>query len=185
MQPYNPTWRNERIVELSLAEDALERHRGRRILEVGHVTAHYGHTGHDVVDLYEEGAGVRNVDIITFEPADRYDLIFSVSTLEHVGYDEDGEEEPDKPVRAVAHLKQLLRPGGELLVTMPLGYNRDLDLAVRADTFGFDRMSFLKRVSKLNHWRQVEYADVRKARYGMPYPAANAIVVGSVVAPPG
>jgi len=183
VHPYNPTWRNERIVELAVARDALERHRGERILEVGHVMGHYGHVGHDVVDLYERAPGVHNVDIVAFDPAEKYDLIVTVSTLEHVGFDEDGDDEPDKPVEAVGHLKRLLRPGGELCATVPLGYNQQLDRRVRADALGFDRTSYLKRTSQLNRWQQVGVDEVRKARYGVPFPAANVIAVGTYILP--
>src|SRR2546430_9278756 len=58
-----------------------------------------------------------------------YDLIVSVSTLEHVGYDEDPRE-PDKAARAVRNLLGLLAPGGTMLATIPIGHNRDLDDAL-------------------------------------------------------
>jgi SAM-dependent methyltransferase len=180
---YNKTWMNERIAEMALGLDALQRHRGERILEVGNVMSHYGHDRHEIVDLYEQADGVQNVDIVDFRPADAYDLILSLSTIEHVGFDEDIEE-PDKPVRAVTHLKEFLRPGGELLVTVPLGYNRHVDLALRADAFGFDRTGYLMRVSPLNRWAEVGADQVRRARYGLPYPAANVIAVGTYIEPP-
>src|SRR4051794_26733764 len=64
VEPYNATWRNERTVEVTLLRDALQRHRGGRVLELGNVMAHYGHVGHDVVDRYEAAPGVHNVDIL-------------------------------------------------------------------------------------------------------------------------
>jgi SAM-dependent methyltransferase len=179
---YNKTWTNERIAEVAFGVDALRRHRGERILEVGNVMPHYGYRCHDIVDLYEHTEGVHSVDVVDFHPAALYDLIFSISTIEHVGFDEDIEQ-PDKPVRAVDHLKTLLRPGGELLVTLPLGYNRDVDLALRAGEFGFDRTGYLMRTGRFNRWSEVSAEQVRRARYGLPYPAANMLAVGTYTAP--
>ncbi len=180
---YNTTWRNERTVEIPLVAAVMDRHVRGAILEVGNVMHHYGRTGHDVVDRYEPGPGVANVDIVDFRPERRYDLIVSASTLEHVGFDEDVED-PGKPVRAVRHLATLLAPGGLLFVTFPLGYNRDVDLATRENAFGFDALGYLQRVSgPTNRWHEVSADAVRRARYGLPYPAANAVAVGTLTAP--
>jgi hypothetical protein len=38
-----------------------------------------------VLDKYEQAPGVINEDVVSFSPPQKYDLIVSVSTLEHVG----------------------------------------------------------------------------------------------------
>ena len=43
---------------------------------------------HDVLDKYEKGNNVINDDVVSFSTEVKYDLIVSVSTLEHVGWDE-------------------------------------------------------------------------------------------------
>lgn len=176
-ESYNSAWHNERSVEVAIALRYLRRNRGGRVLEVGNVLGHYTAVSHDVVDKYEVAAGVHNVDVLDFRPEGMYDLIVSVSTLEHVGWDEDVRE-PDKPVRAVAHLKEMLAPGGTLLATLPLGYNPHADSVARSNLFAFDRIAFMRRVSRDNRWREVPVASLGHVAYGSPFPAANAIAVG-------
>ena len=85
---HNVTWANERCVELALARRFLAGIPPERILEVGNVTPHYFGGGHTVVDKYELGA--LQVDIVDFESDRRFDLILSISTFEHIGFDEAG-----------------------------------------------------------------------------------------------
>lgn len=174
---YLTTWRTERSIEIPLALDALDRHQGGRVLEIGNVLGHYGRGPHDVVDKYEHAEGVLNVDVLDYRPSASYDLVLAVSTLEHVGFDEPEPHDPHKPQRALEHLASLLVPGGELLVTLPLGYNPHADEALAAGRLRFDELGFLKRVSS-GTWRQVSAGEVAAARYGKPYPFANAVAIG-------
>ena len=176
---YNRAWTNERSVELALAFDFLERNDRGRILEVGHVLAHHGRGGHDVVDKYEQSPGVVNVDIVDFTPDARYDVIVSISTLEHVGFDE-RPREPDKTLRAYRRLREVLAPGGAMLLTCPMGYNPHLDEFIRDGRLDFPEIHYLRRVSKENHWAEVDLAEVKDARYGEPFRNANAVFVGIV-----
>ena len=174
--PYNAMWRNERAVEIPVALELLARARGGRVLEVGNVLAHYGHRGHDVVDRYEPSPDVIAVDIVDFCPDLPYDAIISISTLEHVGFDEDVKD-PGKPRLAVEHMFSLLAPGGRMLATVPLGYNAALDRDLLADGLGFDELRFLKRVSRLGRWREVSAVEAAGTEYGRPYRWANAVAV--------
>jgi SAM-dependent methyltransferase len=178
VHPYLTTWRTERCVEIPLANAALDRHRGGRVLEIGNVLGHYDRSGHDVVDKYEHAQGVLNVDVLDYHPSARYELVLAVSTLEHVGFDGPEPPDPDKPRRALEHLATLLAPGGELLVTLPLGYNSHVDEALGTGGLRFDELGFLRRVSSAT-WRQVSAGEVGTARYGKPYPFANAVAIGT------
>lgn len=174
---YNVTWRNERAVELPIVLRALDEHPGARVLEIGNVLAHYGHGGHDVVDRYETAPGVRSIDVVELEAEEPYDLVVTISTLEHVGFDED-ERDPDKPRRALERMASVLAPGGTLLVTVPLGYNEALDRDLREGRIAFDELRFLKRVSPRNHWREIPASEAEGIEYGAPYPWANGLAVG-------
>ena len=99
----NKTWKNERGVEIPIFRDILLRHQAARILEVGNVLSHYFPVHHEVVDKYEVAPIVINQDIVEFAPTERYDLILSISTLEHVGWDE-VPREPAKLLQAIEHL---------------------------------------------------------------------------------
>jgi SAM-dependent methyltransferase len=174
---YNETWRNERAVELPIVLGALDEHQGARVLEIGNVLAHYGRGGHDVVDKYESAPGVRSVDVVELDAPEPYDLVVTISTLEHVGFDEDVRD-PDKPRLAVERMAGVLAPGGTLLVTVPLGYNEALDRDLREGRIAFDELRFLKRVSRDNRWLEVPASEVEGVAYGTPYKWANGLAVG-------
>jgi hypothetical protein len=174
---YNRTWINERCVELPFAFSLLDRCAGKRVLEVGHVLGHYGRRGHDVVDKYERGRGVRNADVTELHSETRYDLIVSLSTLEHVGWDE-SPCDPEKTVRALERLIGLLCPGGMLAVTFPLGYNPHLDRHLWEGSLPFNRVHYLKRLNAVNDWEEASAEDVKGTAYGSPHFAANAVVIG-------
>lgn len=177
---YNMTWRNERCVEVPLARSLIEESPGARMLEVGNVLSHYLPADHDIVDKYERAPGVRNEDIVDFIPERPYDLIISLSTLEHVGWDETPRE-PGKALVAVDRLRTCcLAPGGRMLVTFPVGHNRELDAAFAAHRLPFTRSHVMKRDGRFMNWREASWPEVRSAAYGHPYPFANAIVVGIV-----
>jgi hypothetical protein len=181
---YNLTWRNERIVEVPVIWELVQRFRGKRILEVGNVLSHYFPVEHDVLDKYERADGVLNQDLVDFRADGQYDLIVSISTLEHIGWDETPRD-PGKVLRAIETLKACLRPGGTMLVTVPLGYNRDLDEHLRSGRLSFPVEHYLKRVSRDNQWREVPRERMNDARYGYPYLAANDLLFATFEKPAG
>jgi hypothetical protein len=140
---YNRTWRNERAVEIPLAMSFLDSH-PQPALEVGNVLANYGYSGHVVVDRYEEGPAVVNVDVVDYSPSERFGAIVVISTLEHIGWDENVLD-PTKTLRAIAALRALLLPAGRMLVTCPLSYNPYLDGIIAEDRAGAARQAFLIR----------------------------------------
>jgi hypothetical protein len=176
--PYNRTWKNERGVEIPIFRELLLRHQGKRILEVGNVLSHYFPVQHDVVDKYEVSPGVINQDIIEFVPQEKYDLIVSISTLEHVGWDEQPQD-PPKLLRAIDHLRSAcLAPGGSLVASLPVGYNRYFDGLLNGGQSPFSAQHFLKRVSKRNYWVESDWAQVRDVPYGRF--VAHAICIGTI-----
>jgi SAM-dependent methyltransferase len=143
------------------------------------VLSHYVPVRHTVVDKYEVAPGVLNVDIRDFRPSGRFGLIVCISTIEHVGFDEEPRD-PAKAGVAFADLRNLLAPGGRMLVTFPIDYNPSFDALVRDGAIRFDRLRFVKRVSASNRWREVEATEAFAASYDDPYPMANAVGVGWV-----
>ena len=173
----NKPFDNERAVELAIAERALREHDPGVVLEVGNVLSHYFPTSHSVLDKFETHRAVTwNEDVLTFVPPFAPALIISVSTLEHVGH---VERPPDRTgfSRAVASLLRWLRPGGELLITVPLGYNPSVLALLEDPAQPFDELVAMKRVSEGNEWVQTTLSDVRDVRYGQPFPCGNAIVI--------
>lgn len=193
--PYNVTWGNERTVEVPLARQFLAAAKGRRVLELGNVLAHYGLAGHEVVDKYEVAPGVRNLDLFDIPLEPPYDAILSISTIEHIEVDEEiyrsgayvgespGPPAPgshaDTPLRVAQHLVDLLAPGGRLMVTWPLGANAFLDAAAFRGDLAFDTLHYLRRLDDRNRWQIATLDEVRDLRYGTPFPCANAIAVAT------
>jgi hypothetical protein len=184
---YNETFRNERAVEISIARHYLSLRSSIDVLEVGNVLNHYIPFEHTVVDKYEKGESVLNCDIKDFRPDKRFDLIVSISTLEHVGWDEHirygksaekPEYDPSLYVNVLAQLKGMLKPHGTLVASMPLGFNGHLDSLFEKKESGFTDVYFLKRLSRWNEWKQVDYSQVSSARYSSPFPCANALAIG-------
>lgn len=178
---YNYTWLNERAVELPLALDVLRQHEGQDILEVGNVTGRYVPVNHLVVDKYERAPGVVNADVVDLDLDDRFDLVLAVSTLEHVGLDEEVKD-PEKAAAAVERLKGLLKPGGRLWMTLPVGYNPDLDGPVQAGRFAFTDVGALLRDEHRNRWRQVSVEQIWNVGYDRLLYTAHGVVIAEFVA---
>ena len=193
---YNYTWLNERAVEIPLATAQLDAAVGAmggtsatplRVLEVGNVLAHYlparDDVRHTVVDKYEHAPGVLNLDVVDVAAAPElrppFDLVLAVSTLEHVGFDEDVQD-PDKPARAVARLASALAPGGRLWCTFPVGYNPALDAGLREGSLGFTRLTALRRTGRDNRWEQVPLEDVWGIEYDWLLYTAHALVIAEL-----
>lgn len=88
LSDYNDTALNERAIEIPIINRIVTQYRGKDVLEIGNVLSHYFPVRHTILDKYELGQGVINEDICTYAPGKLFDLIISISTLEHVGYDE-------------------------------------------------------------------------------------------------
>jgi SAM-dependent methyltransferase len=181
---HNYTWLNERAVEVPIVRAAVAAVGDARVLEVGNVLAHYGDIGHLVLDRYERAPGVINTDVLEFESEEGFDLIVSISTLEHVGWDE-RPRDPDAAERAFAHLTRLLAAGGSLVVTFPVGYNPHLDSAIREERLVLSELRALRRDDARNTWREVDPANVWDARYDSLLCTAHGIVVCRTERAPG
>lgn len=140
-----------------------------------------------MVDLYEKSySHVINEDITEFSTSERYDLVVSVSTLEHVGFDYGEDKDPDKCRVAVERIRDLLTSGGRLVVTCGFGYNKNWDRFVESGGFGFDRLTCLVRVSsqKANQWIEASLSEAIKKKYERPRGAslhtATGLMVGEI-----
>lgn len=176
---YNTTYLNERAVEVPIVWSEVQRYPSEQVLEIGNVLSHYFPIHHRVIDKYEVAPGVINQDIVSFHTKKRFTLIVSISTLEHVGWDEP-KRNKKKILRAMQQVKNLLAPNGVAIITLPLGYNTYLDSYVKTNTMKFAENFFLQRVSSFNAWHEVgkDILD-KKPQYNYPYQNANVIVIGT------
>ncbi|MDQ3231184.1 MAG: hypothetical protein M3Q07_05125, partial [Pseudobdellovibrionaceae bacterium] len=115
---YNATWRNERAVEVPLLNEFLEINRLRRILELGNVSAYYSKNNRPplVVDKYERSKTVQNLDVLDIPHTFNIEGIVSISTLEHIGWDE-AIKDPLKPLKCLMHLYELVSDKSNVLFT--------------------------------------------------------------------
>lgn len=168
--PYNHTWVNERAIEIPLVlYDVLET-APQHMLEIGNVLKYYYPTlTHKVVDKYEKVEGVVNKDVADLKMKQKYELIVSISTMEHVGWDETPRD-PQKLLKSLNVLIDHLAPRGKLLITMPMGYNPHVDKLLGSP------MKFIKEHNIKYHnyffrrywgnrWKQVGYSDVHDIAY--------------------
>lgn len=179
---YNTTWKNERTVEVPIVIDYIKGFysRKKRILEFGAVLVHYYPAKWDILDKYERGKGIINKDIIDFKPLNKYDMIVSISTLEHVGFDEEIKDSA-KISEAIRNIrKNFLNPGGIGVITMPIGYNAEMDRLLFANKLEFDKKIFMKRINKKNQWIEIIEEEAKKIKYGKPFSSANSIVIGII-----
>lgn len=177
---YGSTWRTERSVEIPIIWEYVKSSRNaqERILEVGNVLSYRFKVSHDILDKYEKIDAVINQDIVDYNPNYKYDLIVTISTLEHVGYDEDIRE-PRKIITALDNLKRLLNDGGKLVVTLPLGQNTEMDKLITNKEITFDKIFYMVREKK-NMWKQVKEVDPISITYNERIESANAIIIGII-----
>jgi SAM-dependent methyltransferase len=208
--PFNNV--GERAVEVPIALDFLASFApSARLCEVGNVLSNYEEAWQSyfeirtrqIIDKYEVAAGVDNLDILEMPDHEAYDGIISVSTMEHVGQQwirggYSGEDRDfEAPLKAIAKVYDLLRPGGRALITVPFG--RLLDggwyiqfsaeyLKLLTDKYGISSecmdVSYLRRDAieltldnPRQHWVQVQEQDLVEAEYDIGFPHANGIAI--------
>jgi SAM-dependent methyltransferase len=172
---YKLTWLTERAVEVPVIQAIVDRAGAQRVLEVGNVLSHYRPQRHLVVDKYERASGVINRDVLELEDLGPFDLIVAISTLEHVGWDEHPRA-PSRAPQAVAALRARLAPGGLLVLTVPAGYNREFEAALRDGRIELTRSAALRREAAGPHWREVSPAEAWSVPYDFLLYSARAVV---------
>jgi hypothetical protein len=176
---YNYTHLNERAVEIPIVREIARAYQGKRILEIGNVLSHYFSYQHDTLDKYEKGENIINQDVVDFQPQEKYDLILSISTLEHVGWDENVKN-PEKILLAIQNLKKHLVSGGKMVITLPLGYNSELDKLLEENKIDFTDQHYFKKVQSNNEWKQVKRDEVLRINYDNSLHSANGLFIGII-----
>jgi len=172
----NWTWLNERTVEIPIALAALAAVSADQVLEVGAVMPHYTAVSHRVVDKYEDGPGIEQADILDLHADQQYDLVLSISTVEHVGWDETPRD-PGKALLAIERLKDFVAPGGELLVTLPVGYHPPLEAALQTNAEMFTSVEALRCSRRSRTWSQVTPDSAAGVSYDFLTYSAAAVLI--------
>ncbi|MBI2357070.1 hypothetical protein HYV12_03420 [Candidatus Dojkabacteria bacterium] len=171
---YNYTWLNERTVELPIFKAFLNARKGN-ILEVGNVYSHYYRNEYEILDKYEHGTNVVNEDIIDYSPGKKYDTIFSISTLEHVGLDE-AIVEAGKVRKALLHMQSMLSPKGIIMFSFPVGYNPELDNMLFNENL-FENVICLAKVPSTNNWKEVRVQEMKDFKFDRDTFTSNGVVI--------
>ena len=175
---YNNVNINERTVELPIIHKLYINSLNLRILEVGNVLKHYyRNLHHDVLDKYEHDKNVINEDIADFKPNKKYDMIFSISTLEHIGFDEQIKDD-NKLLRALQNIRDnVLTENGIMYFTMPIGYNPFADKLIKENFF--NEQIYFEKLNK-NKYQECMYNEIKDCKYNFPFRFANALVIGKM-----
>lgn len=174
---YNVTWANERAIEIPLARVFLEGTAPDQVLEIGNVLSHYGPVGHAILDKFETGPGVINEDILTWKPGRQFEVILSISTFEHIGFDDEEKDTTgDRILEAIHRCRTFLKPGGRLVITAASGYNPAFDGLVAGNRFGATARHLYHRASR-GRWEPCDEARYLQTRYNDPYAFGNALVL--------
>lgn len=203
VHPYN-NW-SERAVEIPLAVDFLQRYgMGKQILEVGNVLSYYGPLpiqcpgigGVEIIDKFEQQPGVKNIDLL--DVSHPYDVIVSISTVEHIGQDAYGEStqgDLEAPLKAISKIYDLLKPGGKAFLTVPFGRLTYLGWLIQFGSGYLERMTkcygipeeciqtwFFKKIdteikesAPRQHWVQCMENELKDTYFGSPFAFANGI----------
>jgi SAM-dependent methyltransferase len=151
-----PSSCDERVVEIPWT---LARYRGEpRVLDVGYAHAEPAYlraltaaataevTGVDLAEAQVPGIRpvVADVRSLPFED-ESFDIVFCISTLEHVGYDNtrygvEGARGEDGMQAALAELLRVLDDSGRLLLTVPCGPEQDHGWYVRLPAESWRRL---------------------------------------------
>lgn len=165
---YNSTMSNERCIEIPIVHSFYL----GSVLEVGRVLHHYfPNYDHTVVDKTEEGGIVQ--DICEYTPAAKFDTVISISTLEHIGWDDSNKERT--AVQALERIQSLmLAPDGKIVATIPMGYNKTLDNVLRVYKL-FDEQYCMVRIGDAE-WEQRD--ELVFGTYPHRNGGANSLLIG-------
>ncbi|WMT43333.1 hypothetical protein RE628_14465 [Paenibacillus sp. D2_2] len=204
--PINNT--SERCIEVPIGIDFLIKHKSERILEVGNVLHSYLQEpiGRDIVDKFETAPDVLSIDVMEYNPAEKYDAILSISTVEHIGQFTDpsgcyGEKDiirhKDAPLKAIVKIYELLKEGGQALITIPFGKLMDLGWLIQFNDLYMQLLTkkynipgdelntrYYKKIDMeissvipRQIWSPCLQEDLMDTSFGTPFPNANGIVV--------
>lgn len=157
---YNHTSENMRTAEVPIVQAAIKKTLSRKpraaILEIGNTLAHYGRVAWPVLDAIEKSNAAINADIMTWNPERRYNLIISISTLEHIGFGKYADLTAEKatPQGIIERVRSWLAEGGYAVVTVPLGFNPAWDEALRYPLPG--TTAYFMRRTTGNEWEQCD-----------------------------
>lgn len=192
---YNNFGLSERSIEVPIIQSYLEQQRYQNVLEIGNVSNHYYDQfrrllqNRVVVDRYEVGFDVLNLDIGEYRSEQLFDFAFSISTFEHMDSDLGRNPNHQKGMSRlvsvaadnIGHVSTLLKPGARFVLTAPLCYTPEWKETFYSGVFadcGFSahRCFLFRRTGELT-WSQINTEDGRNAPFDSRLPHRNYLSV--------
>lgn len=161
---------SERTLELDIIKPIVLSGAYNSILEIGNVTHNWFNHEHDVVDLYEKFGNIINEDIRYYRPNKIYNLIFSISSFEHIL--DDNFKYP--VIDALINTISLLSINGLFVMTILVNYNKDMDLIL--DNITIFRQDYYKRITD-EDWEMCDRKRLDGGVYCVPFHGANELRV--------
>jgi SAM-dependent methyltransferase len=195
-----PVWSDERAIEIPWC---LARYAGEpRVLDVGSANAIPAYLeglrdlaapGLVTVDLAEPADVIADVRDLPFEDG-TFDLVFLVSTLEHIGLDNtvygvEAERDEGGQEAALRELHRVLARDGRLLLSVPTGVRDNQGWQVQRAPLEWIRLfedaGFVVFEDELylhadDGWRTATPAEADAARYGSSGPGAGAVLLAEL-----
>lgn len=201
---------SERVIEIPWISREIATAAPRRVLDTG--TAYAPPVYHRL--LYRLEAEVDGADLVPFDlpgvrptvadlrelpfEDDTFDVTVCVSTLEHIGMDNEayfdsaGEQIDEQgDLRALREMGRVTRPGGHVLVTVPGGPDESYGWLRQYSPDGFTRLAETaglraERLDLYAHdpgvgWRKVPPEDLRERTFGAGVAAAAAVICAVLV----
>lgn len=173
---------HERRIELPIIYKLVKQYQeeNKKILEIGNVLIQYYPVEHEIIDKYDAATVCIKQDIIDFFPENKYDLIVSISTIEHIGFEAPEERDDAKIKKAIEHIvNNLLADGGLFVFTVPLGLNTSMDKQIQSNEIRLTNKYFMKRISLVS-WEQTDDQTCVGKFYDNPYGCANKLLIGEI-----
>ena len=74
------------------------------------------------------------------------------------------------------YLNKLLTADGQLVVSLVLGYNPEMDRLLIKGVLGFDKKFYSKRISEFD-WKEVRYEEIKDVKYDESVTTSTVIVI--------
>lgn len=174
----------ERIVEYPFIFKNIRGLKKGRILDVGCCGSYFitqlAALGHEVhgIDIRRHPVKFPKVKTVqgdirkTTYPNDFFDVVIAISTLEHIGIESKTygirHEDPEGDKKAIREMTRILKPNGKMIVTLPYGKGKRVDIRTYNAHSLKELLSGLKieviefYVLKNEYWIRVPKAEAEK-----------------------
>lgn len=176
---YNTTYRNERAIELPILDYIINDNLNNttKILEIWNVLSHYKNISlldYTIVDKFDNNKSIIKEDAEFFNNNKLYDLIISISTFEHIWFDDDIKDS-NKSLRTFNNMKKLLNDWWKMIITIPVWWNKDIDKKIFDWEFDFNENYYYTK----NKWNWIESTkeNTINLKYDIKIPSANWIFI--------